>query len=82
MLINEDELAYEEHSQTDVELDDDDFEGEVGDELFTKNVGESILAEVNRTVGGRNGPTEEGNRLEAAKANDENDEEDLHSEEL
>ena len=65
-----------------MELDDDDFEGDVGDDLFTEDVGKTVLEELNRTIGGRDATTEEGNIIKAAEANDEYDEEDLQSEKL
>lgn len=59
MFIDEHELAYEEQPQSDVELDDDDFKGDVGDGLFIEDVGENVLEEVNRTFGGKDATNEE-----------------------
>ena len=70
MFINDEELAYEEQPQSDIELDDDDFEGDVGDDLFTKDVGEAVLEEVNRKIGGRDGSNEDENRTETVDGND------------
>ena len=53
-----------------MELDDDDFEGDVGDDLFTKDVGEAVLEEVNRKIGGRDGSNEDENRTETVDGND------------